>query len=386
MIECSGFCATPPPGEQRGPDGGARSRWCVGRPPGNMTDGRRGGARWAAGNSKHPPRVRDLYAVLARVDSSHLPPIQARQSTQDTGRSAPGEGRPQWSRYQGEVCEHDDAAESPPHLTAVDCTGRDWRLERLGRAERIAAHQSGCSSALRVDDRPGLQHYHRCSSVGYSARDQANGTHLVGGVGCRDSDGAPVNARTARDWKRWTEFVVSRPEVKAIAVELATGGRYAQRRVCMLERAKELGLVTGGRLRLLLRVGRTSIPLLEDAFASVHLLDINPFMKSAFWYRVVRGNDRLGSTRSFALIGPPVEDLWQADAHPTRSSAPDPPSLSEPGAAPGRRQPRTEARCRASGHTEARGCCVQVVRSPATLGASPAPRRRARTGSRVPGT
>jgi hypothetical protein len=50
------------------------------------------------------------------------------------------------------------------------------------------------------------------------------------------SEGLPaalhVNARTERDWERWTEYIAARPELTHIAFEFATGaGLGAQNRV-----------------------------------------------------------------------------------------------------------------------------------------------------------
>mgnify|MGYP001226937007 CR=1 FL=1 len=120
-----------------------------------------------------------------------------------------------------------------------------------------------------------------------------------------------LNARTERDWARWTEFVLARPEVQAVALELGTGGRYANRRAFMLPRLRSLGIAADRRLRLFLRGGRSYIPQLQDAFASVHLLDTNPFMKAVHRQRVVENSGRISSRPSFTLVEQPIEHLLQ---------------------------------------------------------------------------
>lgn len=124
-----------------------------------------------------------------------------------------------------------------------------------------------------------------------------------------------LNARTERDWERWTEFVISRPEVQAVAIELGTGGRYAERRDFILSQAASLGAVTGGRLRLFLRGGRSNIPRLQSSFESIHLLDTNPFMKTVYRQRITSSTDRTRSIPSATVDGKPIGDLLQANVN-----------------------------------------------------------------------
>lgn len=122
-----------------------------------------------------------------------------------------------------------------------------------------------------------------------------------------------LNARTDHDWRRWTEFVIARPEVLAVAVELGTGARYTERRAVMLDHLQSLGKATDGRLRLFLRGGRKYVQELSGYFCSVHLLDTNSFMKAVHRQRVVATGDGVSSKPSFTLVGQPIEDLLGAN-------------------------------------------------------------------------
>jgi hypothetical protein len=122
-----------------------------------------------------------------------------------------------------------------------------------------------------------------------------------------------LNARTDRDWERFTEFALARPELQAVAVELGTGARYADRREFMLPRLRSLGLAADGRLRLFMRGGRSHQASVADAFSSIHLLDTNSFMKAVHRQRVVSDGGRIASERSFTLVGQTIEHLLQSN-------------------------------------------------------------------------
>jgi hypothetical protein len=54
-----------------------------------------------------------------------------------------------------------------------------------------------------------------------------------------------VNARTERDWERWREFIVARPEITDLAFEFATGAGWAGRLDWHAEQLSHLAAAAG---------------------------------------------------------------------------------------------------------------------------------------------
>ena len=101
-----------------------------------------------------------------------------------------------------------------------------------------------------------------------------------------------LNARTERDWERWTEYLQAREEICDVAVEFATGAGRAARLPWHIEHLTELGRSVGRDLRLVVRAAPpTVLPSLADAFADVTFLDTNAFMKSVYRQRGTLGAD-----------------------------------------------------------------------------------------------
>lgn len=101
-----------------------------------------------------------------------------------------------------------------------------------------------------------------------------------------------LNARTERDWERWTEYVQAREEVSDVAVEFATGAGRAARLPWHVRHLTELGRNVGRDLGLVVRAAPLEVlPVLSDAFADVIFLDTNAFMKSVHRQRGTVGED-----------------------------------------------------------------------------------------------
>lgn len=89
-----------------------------------------------------------------------------------------------------------------------------------------------------------------------------------------------VHGRTDRDYERWTEFVVARDEVRAIAFEFGTGAAIPARAKWHIEKLIRLGKATNSRLQLLIKGGWGYAAELTPYFSQVVLIDSSIFMKS----------------------------------------------------------------------------------------------------------
>lgn len=89
-----------------------------------------------------------------------------------------------------------------------------------------------------------------------------------------------INARTERDWERWTRYISDRNEITHIAVEFATGAGWATRTAWHVEQLSLLGRAVGRPLHLILRGGLRSLPMIAAAFERCTLLETTTFMKT----------------------------------------------------------------------------------------------------------
>lgn len=89
-----------------------------------------------------------------------------------------------------------------------------------------------------------------------------------------------LNARTPRDYERWTEFIRDREEVQSVAFEFGTGARIPARSPWHVAHLCSLGEQTKRRLILAVKGGEKFIPILAPHFKQIVLLDSYPFMKS----------------------------------------------------------------------------------------------------------
>lgn len=89
-----------------------------------------------------------------------------------------------------------------------------------------------------------------------------------------------LNARTDKDWERWTEFIREREEVRSIALEFATGGAVARRGRYSVKKLLELAKAVPRDLQLVIEGGCKYLNELKQEFHDVVFLDTTSHMKS----------------------------------------------------------------------------------------------------------
>lgn len=90
-----------------------------------------------------------------------------------------------------------------------------------------------------------------------------------------------VNARTERDWERWTEYIHRRTEISHVAFEFATGAGRTERTEWHATRLAELAQAVDRSLHLIVRAANGNIlPKLVSTFAKTTVLDTTSFLKA----------------------------------------------------------------------------------------------------------
>jgi len=89
-----------------------------------------------------------------------------------------------------------------------------------------------------------------------------------------------LNARTDRDWERWTDFIGERDEVTSLTVEFATGLARKERGRWYVDKMLLLASKVPRTLHLVLRGGARYLRELARGFSNISLLDSSAFMKT----------------------------------------------------------------------------------------------------------
>ena len=120
-----------------------------------------------------------------------------------------------------------------------------------------------------------------------------------------------VNARTERDWDRWTEYIRSRSEVTHVAFEFRTGAGWAGRIDWQASQLAGLAQGAGRPLHLVLRAaGGDVLPRLVSAFGETTVLDTTSFMKAVHRQRAVETTTgRIKWETSLTVPNTPVDEL-----------------------------------------------------------------------------
>lgn len=129
-----------------------------------------------------------------------------------------------------------------------------------------------------------------------------------------------VNARTDRDWERWTEFVAERDEVKSIAYEFATGPACLERGRWHSQKLIKLASEVGRDLQIILRGGYYYLRDISEAFAETVFIDTSSYVKTMKrrrldWLPGEKKHWRSSRTEK----GEPLDDLLQRNADTFRA-------------------------------------------------------------------
>jgi len=126
-----------------------------------------------------------------------------------------------------------------------------------------------------------------------------------------------VNGRTDFDFKRWTDYLASSPEIYAVAYEFGTIGRSSRRRAWHADRLIELARNVSRPLTLLVRGGKNHLSRFATAFSKVIVLDTNACMKAKFRQSASRSGAKLTWHTGGTQADEPVDELL---AHNVRVS------------------------------------------------------------------
>jgi hypothetical protein len=118
-----------------------------------------------------------------------------------------------------------------------------------------------------------------------------------------------LNARTDRDWERWLDFLLARPEVAHVAFEFATGAGSKLRMPWHIDQLCNLARRVDRPLHLLVRGGLKELSRLRSAFAAVTLVDTSAFMKAQKRQRAIVDGAGLSWQRAPTPAGQTIDDL-----------------------------------------------------------------------------
>ncbi|MDJ0683711.1 MAG: DUF4417 domain-containing protein [Alphaproteobacteria bacterium] len=120
-----------------------------------------------------------------------------------------------------------------------------------------------------------------------------------------------LNARTERDWDRWTEYIARRSEVAHVAFEFATGAGWADRIEWHADQLARLAAEVGRPLHLVVRAANGNVLQgLVSAFAHTTVLDTNSFVKAIKRQRAIETDTgRIEWQKSPTPPNAPVDEL-----------------------------------------------------------------------------
>ena len=162
------------------------------------------------------------------------------------------------------------------------------RREIIGQLLDIGVEAATAPNFSVFSDVPRWDNFHAMKRIAICWREI-----LEAGVSCA----LHVNARSQRDWERWTAFVSSHGEVDAISYEFATGA--ATRLSYHIDELRHLADRVGRPLKLIVRGGLSELGKLRSSYDQVTVLDTTTYMRTVNRrVAVVRENAPLAWTAS----------------------------------------------------------------------------------------
>jgi len=120
-----------------------------------------------------------------------------------------------------------------------------------------------------------------------------------------------VNGRTEHDFRRWTAFVASRPEITAVAYEFTTGTGYAERMPLHAHWLCKLASDVGRPLHLVVRGGADVLRTLVSTFPDITVLETSAFSWTMHRQRAeLLENGRVVRRKSPTAHGAPLDALF----------------------------------------------------------------------------
>lgn len=136
-----------------------------------------------------------------------------------------------------------------------------------------------------------------------------------------------LNARTDHDYRRWSQFILDRPEVTVVAFEFGTGAGYRGRIDWHVDRLCALAKQVRRPLTLVQRGGVPALGRLRAAFNQVILIETDAFPRTrARRHAVIDAGGRLRWKRVTTERGAPLDDLLahNISVHRTHLMTPSP--------------------------------------------------------------
>ncbi len=118
-----------------------------------------------------------------------------------------------------------------------------------------------------------------------------------------------LNARTDRDFERWTDFLREHPEITHVAFEFGTGAGAGRRISWHVDHLVSVTRAVRRPLHLIVRGGVAELRLLSNTFAGVTYIDTSAFVKALRRQRLVPRLDQLSAECAPTPRGSPIDAL-----------------------------------------------------------------------------